>query len=203
MDARSGGRCWGVVLATVTTVSTAPLPPAVEVRRSSRRTRTVSAFRDGDRVVVSIPARMSAEDERRWVASMLERLARSEGRRKPSDAALSARAAELSARYLDGRAQPRSVRWVDNQGSRWGSCTPADGSVRLSARLQDMPGWVLDYVLVHELTHLLEPGHTEAFWQLVGRYPKTERARGYLDGVADAARLPKNAPAAAPQAPAD
>ena len=203
MDARSGGRCWGVVLATVTAMSTAPLPPAVEVRRSSRRTRTVSAFRDGDRVVVSIPARMSAEDERRWVASMLERLARSEGRRKPSDAALSARAAELSARYLDGRAQPRSVRWVDNQGSRWGSCTPADGSVRLSARLQDMPGWVLDYVLVHELTHLLEPGHTEAFWQLVGRYPKTERARGYLDGVADAARLPKNAPAAAPQAPAD
>lgn len=203
MDARSGGRCWGVVLATVTAMSTAPLPPAVEVRRSSRRTRTVSAFRDGDRVVVSIPARMSAEDERRWVASMLERLARSEGRRKPSDAALSARAAELSARYLDGRAQPRSVRWVDNQGSRWGSCTPADGSVRLSARLQDMPGWVLDYVLVHELAHLLEPGHTEAFWLLVGRYPKTERARGYLDGVADAARLPRNAPAAAPQAPAD
>ena len=54
------------------------------------------------------------------------------------------------------------MRWVDNQQSRWGSCTPSDRSIRLSSRLQGMPAWVVDYVLVHELAHLLEPGHDAA-----------------------------------------
>jgi hypothetical protein len=53
-----------------------------------------------------------------------------------------------------------------------------------------MPQWVVDYVLVHELAHLLEAGHTDAFWSLVSAFPKTERARGYLEGIAHAAGLP-------------
>jgi predicted metal-dependent hydrolase len=162
---------------------------AVEVRRSARRRRTVSAYRDGDRTVVLIPARMTRAEERRWVALMLERLAAQENRRRPSDTELLQRATELSARYLDALAQPSSVRWVNNQLSRWGSCTPSDGSIRLSTRLQGMPPYVVDYVLVHELTHLLVPGHDAKFWALVARYPKAERARGYLDGVAAAAGL--------------
>ena len=166
-----------------------PQQPAVEVRRSARRRRTVSAYRDGDRTVVLIPARMSRAEEHRWVSVMLERLAAQESRRRPSDADLSARAAELAHRYLDGRATPSSVRWVGNQMNRWGSCTPADGSIRISTRLRGMPGYVLDYVLVHELAHLLVPGHGPDFWTLVARYPKAERARGYLDGVAATAGL--------------
>ena len=74
--------------------------------------------------------------------------------------------------------------------TRWASCTPAEGTIRLSRRLLDMPTWVQDYVLVHELAHLLEPGHGPSFWRLVERYPRTERARGYLDGVSAAANLP-------------
>jgi predicted metal-dependent hydrolase len=93
------------------------------------------------------------------------------------------RARALSAAYLDGAAEPASVRWVDNQHRRWGSCTPADGSIRLSSRLQTMPEYVVDYVLVHELVHLIEPGHDERFWATVARYPKAERARGFLEGV--------------------
>jgi hypothetical protein len=84
---------------------------------------------------------------------------------------------------------PESVRWVENQQSRWGSCTPGDRSVRLSARLQGMPAWVIDYVLVHELAHLLESGHDAAFWAWVDRYPQAERAKGYLIGWSTAARL--------------
>ena len=159
------------------------LPPEqVEVRRSARRRRTVSAYRDGGRTVVLIPARMSREEEGQWVTRMLERLGAQERRRRPSDEALFARAGELSRRHLGGRSLPVSVRWVENQATRWGSCTPADGSIRISTRLRGMPSWVLDYVLMHELAHLLVPGHGPRFWALVEDFPRTERARGFLEG---------------------
>ena len=163
--------------------------PEVEVRRSKRRRRTVSAYRDGDRVVVMIPASLSRKQEAEWVETMLARLEKSERRRKPTDADLMKRAKSLSDRYLGGLALPESVRWVDNQESRWGSCTPGDRSIRLSARLQGMPSWVIDYVLVHELAHLFESSHNARFWGWVDRYPQAERAKGYLTGWSAAARL--------------
>jgi hypothetical protein len=150
----------------------------------------VTARRDGDKTVVMMPAGLSADEEQEWIATVLDRLARREARRHPSDAALFDRARELAVRYLDNLVAPASVRWVSNQHSRWGSCTPEDGTIRLSTQLRGMPAWVVDYVLVHELTHLIEPGHGPAFWALVNRYPKTERARGYLEGVAATASLP-------------
>jgi predicted metal-dependent hydrolase len=162
-----------------------PPRPRVEVRRSARRRRTVSAYRAEDgTVVVLLPARMSRAEEQEWVEVMLARVQRSEKRRRPSDTDLERRAALLSERYLEGLARPRSVRWVANQQQRWGSCTPADSSIRLSSRLQGMPAWVVDYVLLHELAHLLESGHTPTFWRLVERYPRAERARGFLEGLA-------------------
>ena len=175
--------------------------PEVEVRRSRRRRRTVAAYREDDKVIVMIPARLSAAEEREWVATMLQRLESSEKRRRPSDAGLKRRATGLSDRYLGGLARPESVRWVDNQRSRWGSCTPSDRSIRLSRRLQGMPSWVIDYVLVHELAHLIETGHTPRFWEWVDRYPKAERARGFLEGVAAASHLgiEANQPAEADQ----
>jgi len=150
----------------------------------------VSAYRDGDKVVVMLPSRLSKAEEEQWIATILERLEERERRRRPSDADLEARARELSRRHLGGRAMPASVRWVGNQRTRWGSCTPDDGTIRLSTRLRGMPPWVVDYVLVHELAHLIVPGHGADFWKLVGNYPKAERARGYLEGVAAAAHLP-------------
>ncbi len=167
-----------------------PAPPSdddavagsVEVRRSARRRRTVSAYRDGDRTVVLIPARMSRSEERRWVAVMVERLQLRERRVRPSDDALLARAGELSQRYLGGRAEPASVRWATNQGARWGSCTVDDRSIRISTRARGMPSYVLDYVLLHELAHLLVPGHGPEFWAVLASFPRLERARGFLDG---------------------
>jgi predicted metal-dependent hydrolase len=163
-------------------------PPEVEVRRSKKRRRTVSAYRDGDRIIVLIPASLTRKEEAEWVETMVARVQRSEARQVPDSDALMARAADLSERYLSGRATPSSVRWVDNQRSRWGSCTPADRTIRLSSRLQTMPDWVIDYVLVHELAHLIEPGHDAAFWGWVDRYPDAERAKGYLLGWSAAAR---------------
>ncbi|MFF7533837.1 M48 family metallopeptidase [Streptomyces bobili] len=177
--------------------STTSQPPsgsrasAIEVRRSARRRRTVSAYREGDRTVVLIPARMSEAEEQRWVSVMLDKLAAQESRRRaPGDAELAEHAARLSAQYFDGRARPTTVRWVTNQNTRWGSCTPAEGSIRLSHRLKGMPEYVIDYVLLHELAHLLVPGHGPDFWRLLEAYPRTERARGYLEGVVAAERLP-------------
>lgn len=187
--ARCGRRAWrarvpsGGISArwpTVEVVSTED----VEVRRSTRRRRTVSARREAGRVVILIPASMSRREERVWVARMLEKLAAGERRRRPSDSDLLARATDLSTRYLGGYARPASIRWVSNQRSRWGSCTPADGSIRLSDRLRGMPAYVVDYVILHELAHLLVAGHNRDFWTLLRSYPRLERARGFLDGVA-------------------
>ncbi len=157
-------------------------PPDVEVRRSTRRKRTVSAYREGERTIVLLPARMTDTEEQEWVATMLKRLDDQDRRSKPSDDELWVRAQRLSSRYLDGRARPSSVRWVANQRSRWGSCTVQDGSIRLSDRLQGMPEWVVDYVLLHELAHLLEPSHDASFWRLLDGFADVDRARGFLDG---------------------
>ena len=161
----------------------------VVVRRSARRRRTVAAFWEDGTAVVAIPANFSRAQEAEWVRRMLDKLKvqgdrQSKGGRRPAtDAALASHAADLSARYLGGRAAPTSVRWVSNQNSRWGSATPADGSIRLSDKLRPMPQWVIDYVLLHELAHLLVAGHNASFWRLLEAYPATARATAFLEGV--------------------
>ena len=163
--------------------------PDVEVRRSQRRHRTVSAYRDGPRVVVLIPDQFTRAEEREWVDKMLERLAARDDKARRTDAELTVRALRLAGRYLPehrAAAQRASVRWVANQNGRWGSCTPADATIRISDRIVSMPEWVVDYVLLHELVHLIVPSHSTEFWSLVGRYPRAERARGYLEGVSAA-----------------
>ncbi len=161
----------------------------VEVRRSKRRRRTVSAYRDGERIVVLIPASLTRKEEAEWVETMVARLEQAEQKAKLSDDDLLERAQRLNDNYLGGLATPASVRWVTNQNSRWGSCTPGDRTIRLSERLQGMPAWVVDYVLVHELAHLLEPGHDAKFWAWVDRYPQAEKAKGYLLGWSAAAHV--------------
>ncbi len=163
-------------------------PPKVEVRRSTRRKRTVTAYRERDTIVVLIPGRMSNREERDWVDQMVRRVlareARSRGPR--GDTELGERAAALAATHLAPALgevpTAASVTWVSNQQHRWGSCTPSTRTIRLSDRLQPLPSWVVDYVLLHELVHLVEPAHSDRFWSLVGRFPLAERARGYLEG---------------------
>ena len=147
----------------------------VSVLRSARRRKTVSARLVDGVLEVRVPAWMSKAEEARYVEQMVGRF-----ERKASTDAIDveARARALARRH--DLPQPVSVRWVDNQTSRWGSCTPADGSIRISSRLAPWPRWVLDFVLVHELAHLAEPSHGPAFHALVARYPLAERATGFL-----------------------
>jgi predicted metal-dependent hydrolase len=175
--------------------ASASATPPVEVRRSTRRRRTVSAYRDGERIVVLMPQRLSRAEEARWVADMVaevharEARARRRGARA-DDTALQRRAGQLAASYLPAGVLPVTIRWVSTMRSRWASCTPVDRHIRLSTRLREMPTWVLDYVIVHELAHVLVAGHGSDFWALVSGYPATERARGYLEGHAAAERSP-------------
>jgi predicted metal-dependent hydrolase len=124
---------------------------------------------------VRVPSGIPAAEEQRLVEHFRQRLDRT---RRSGQVDLGARAAHL-ARAHD-LPEPAEIRWVANQEHRWGSCTPARGVVRISDRLASFPPWVLDYVVVHELAHLIEPSHSAAFWTLVARYPLAERARGYL-----------------------
>ncbi|GIM92630.1 metal-dependent hydrolase [Paractinoplanes toevensis] len=143
-------------------------------------------------MVVLIPDRFSRAEEMEWVERMLARLAAREERIRRTDEELLARAQRLKSRYLADHAHrvvPASVRWVTNQNGRWGSCTPDDGTIRISHRIQEMPDWVIDYVLLHELAHLVVPSHSADFWELVSRYPRAERARGYLEGISAATGL--------------
>lgn len=147
----------------------------VEVVRSIRRKRTIQAYVVNGRVRVLVPAGLGREEERKIVDDMVARATRRLSRQAVD---LAGRARDVASKY--GLAQPSSIEWSDRQLSRWGSCTPTDGKVRISSRLATMPTWVLDWVLVHELAHLTVADHGERFKALVGRYELGERAEGYL-----------------------
>jgi hypothetical protein len=156
----------------------------VEIVRSRKRRKTIQAERQGNVVRVYVPATLTRADEERWVAVMVDRIERREARERAGTILdLAPRSRALARRYFaefGDRAHPVAVEWVANQNDRYGSCTPADRTIRISHRLAEMPRWVLDYVLVHELAHLIEFSHCPRFWDLVNRYPLAERARGFL-----------------------
>ena len=153
------------------------------VIRSAKRTRTVQARMENGVAVIRIPARMTKAQEREVVEEMLRKLQAKSAHNPRSDEALARRAAELNDQVLGGRAQFRSIRWVANQRSRWGSCTTTTGDIRLSDRLVSAPGYVIDAVIVHELTHTFIAGHGPEFWEWADRAPQAERAKGYLEAL--------------------
>jgi predicted metal-dependent hydrolase len=152
---------------------------SVQVIRSKRSKKTVSArFRDGV-LHVTVPHWMNNAQIDEWVANMKGRYERAN--RKASDTGLRDRCRALAKEYR--LPQPASVVWTRDLASRWGSCSTDTGTIRINGRLTTAPGWVVDYVLVHELAHLVHPNHSAAFWEVVHRYPKTERAIGFLMGM--------------------
>ncbi len=154
----------------------------IRIIRSSRRQKTVSASLAGNVLEVRLPQGLTPREEQDWVLRMKERvLRRTTARVLNSDADLRGRAEQINQNWFAGRLQ-FSIRWVSNQKSRWGSCTPASKQIRISQELSRMPGFVLDYVILHEMAHLVHPNHSASFWTLVRRYPLAERAQGFLMG---------------------
>jgi predicted metal-dependent hydrolase len=158
--------------------------PRVEIRTSTRRHKTIAAHWEGDTIVVTVPHRLPKRDRQAYADELVAKLVADRTRSRPTDAALTERAAVLSHRYLDGRAVASAVTWSSRQRRRWGSCSTAEGTIRISDLLKGVPGWVLDTVLVHELAHLIHPEHSAEFHQLVNRHPRMADSDVFLAGYA-------------------
>lgn len=150
----------------------------IDVVRSARRKRTVSASLREGRVKVMVPAGLEPDEETKLVEEIAGRVIRKATSR---DVDLVARAGELAERY--DLPEPTEIKWSTRQKRQWGSCSPGDSRIRVSNRLATMPSWVLDYVLIHEMAHLEVADHGPRFRELVERYELSERATGYLMAV--------------------
>lgn len=155
--------------------------PEVVVRTSTRRRKTAAAFWEGERIVVVLPAHVRRAQRAELVDWLVARVLAKRPRAAASDIALAQRAAYLSDRYVEG-VRPSSIRWVTNQGRRWGSCSSQTREIRLSHRLRAAPEWVLDATIVHELAHLLHPDHSPAFHAVANRHPRQKDALVFLEG---------------------
>lgn len=155
----------------------------IRIIRSKRRRKTVQAREIDGGLEILAPAHMSDKQLEPIIEDLKERINRHKRLSKLEDQDLERRANMLNSRYFNNLLHWESIRWTTNQNRRHGSCNTDRGTIRISHRIAEMPRFVQDYVIVHELAHVIEPNHGHRFWDLVYRYPRTERARGYLMAV--------------------
>jgi predicted metal-dependent hydrolase len=160
----------------------------IVVIRSNRRKKSISAYRQGGRIVISIPSRLSKADERAIVPEMIAKIRSQEESKTPGEAELAARIDRLLTELApEITLRPISVHWRPMR-ERWGSCTSVDRSIRISDRLKMAPEYALDYVLFHEAIHLQHFDHGEEFTAVLNRFEDSELASAYLDGYEAAER---------------
>ena len=153
--------------------------PPVRIITSRKRRRTVAARMRSGVLELLVPASMPHVERQHWAEVMTRRLERRAERSRPTDAKLEERARVLNDRHFGGRLRWKTIGFVA-MDRQWGSCAFTDGSIRIAQRAASLPGWVLEYLLVHELAHLVYSDHGREFHELENRYPLAERAKGYL-----------------------
>jgi predicted metal-dependent hydrolase len=159
----------------------------IVVIRSKKRKRNISAYRQGGKIVISIPARMSKAEEREIVPEMIAKIRAKEVELPESE--LVKLVDQLLCQYAPEIAiRPSSVSWR-NMNERWGSCTSVDRTIRISTKLRQAPEYVLHFVIYHEAIHLQHSDHGEDFYQFLHRYPKHKEAEAFLDGFEYAERI--------------
>jgi len=156
----------------------------ITIVRSAKRRRTIQTKYGDGHLWIYLPAGMSRREEQQWVDKIVQKMEKRKQRdySRSNDTWLWDRAQELNKEFFDGSLD-FSIRFVSNQHSRFGSCTSVDKTIRISERVATMPGWVKDYVILHEMAHLLYPDHSKEFWAQVDRYKFAERAKGYLIAI--------------------
>ncbi len=162
--------------------------PQVTIVRSPRRKKTIQTKYTDGHLWIYLPANMRRAEEEKWVQRMIEKSRRWEQKAvlKDSDAWLMKRAQDINVKYFQGTLHLNAICFVTNQHSRFGSCTSTDRTIRISVRVKTMPSWVQEYVILHEMAHLVVPDHSKKFWDIVNRYKFAERAKGYLIALGDA-----------------
>jgi len=150
----------------------------VVIKRSARRKKTIQARMIGEKMEILAPARIPDA----LLAGHIEKLRlRLEKRTYPKDDLhLQTRANYLNKKYFQGSLAWNCIQYSANQERRRGSCNVLAKTILISSSLAALPQWVEDYVIMHELAHLIEPNHGKRFKVLVRRYPLAERAIGYL-----------------------
>ena len=154
-----------------------------------KRVKNVNARHVGRQLPISAPTTIPDHARGEIVVSLARRLLRRVRSRElnAADEAL-ALARRIAARFPQPIAVAE-VGFVTTQRSRWGSYSRRTGTIRLHAALRQMPAWVLEAVVAHELAHVVHLDHSPAFWALVRRVcPATDRANAFLDGVSWLAR---------------
>jgi predicted metal-dependent hydrolase len=153
----------------------------IKVIRSSDRKKTIQAKLVEQTLHVYLPLGMKPEEERKLIEKMKGKMEKKLQKKQiNNNDYLITKFNEFNLKYFQGKLKVNSLEFVTNQTKVNGSCTPNKCTIRLSHRLLEMPKWVLDYVIIHEMTHLVHPNHSNAFWTKVGEYKYTERARGFL-----------------------
>jgi predicted metal-dependent hydrolase len=163
-------------------------PITVEVVRDGRLRTRIHWEWNGDQVRIRAPRRVPKRQLDKHVAEIVEEVKRKRAQvRARADDDLEAMARRINRKHFGGEIEWHTIRWVSNMRKRLGSCTvggPTDGDIRISDRIKGWPKWVIEYVVAHELTHRKYSNHSKEFWAFCGRYPKTERARGFILGLA-------------------
>ena len=157
---------------------------ALELRVVRKRVKNINARLRGNTLLVSAPHRVPAGELEETILQLARRLVRrSRANVVNSDGSAERIARKVAARFSDPP-EVAEVRFVTNQTARWGSYSARTGIVRLNAALRQMPPWVLEAVVTHELAHSFHLDHSPAFWELARSVcPKTDRARAFLEGV--------------------
>jgi len=171
------------------------MPPQITIIRSRRRKKTIQTKSQDGHLWIYLPAGMRPKEEQRWIERMMKKNERWVQKKtaRESDSWLLQRAQELCKKYFN-RQLDFCITYVTNQHSRFGSCTSLDRSIRISDRVKTMPVWVQDYIIIHELAHLIYPNHSKEFWEIVNQYKYAERAKGYLIALGDAPRDEEETP---------
>jgi predicted metal-dependent hydrolase len=157
----------------------------VEIRRSARRRKTISAKIVDNTMILQVPSTITGAQEKEWIERMQKRLlAALEEKKRETHEELHLLAADMNATYLEGKAAYSSIECSKRQKKIFGSCSVRSGRIRISSQVLRFPPWVIAYVVLHELAHLIYPDHSKKFWAIVQRYPLAEKARGFLLGYA-------------------
>lgn len=153
----------------------------VKIIRSRRRKRTVGARMIKDTLLVSAPLMISQQHLDKIVEDFKVKFERKKLKQElDRKQSLIDIARKLNEKYFENKLKVNFIEYVTDQNSKYGCCNFRDGRIRVSHKVGLMPEWVRDYVVIHEMAHLIEPNHSKAFWEIVSRYRLAERARGYL-----------------------